>query len=166
MSRAVIALGANLGDRRAVLADAVRDIAGLGSVIAVSAVYETDPVGGPEQPSYLNAVLLLETDLAPHALLAALQGIEAAHGRTREVRWGARTLDLDIIDLDGLMLAEPDLELPHPRAHERAFVLVPWLDVDAEAVVPGVGPAARLLDELGTDGVHRHAGSEALVVSP
>lgn len=156
MSRAVIALGANLGDRIGTLRAAVEAIAGLGTVLATSSAYETEPVGGPEQPAYLNAVVLLDTSLAPRELLAALQRIEAEHGRTREVRWGARTLDLDIIDIDGLVLDEPDLVLPHPRAHERAFVLVPWLEVQPEAVVAGHGSAAALLSSVGVDGVVAH----------
>ena len=156
MSRAVVALGANLGDRIGTLRAAVEEIGGLGTVLAVSGVFETDPVGGPEQPDYLNAVLLLETGLTPQALLAALQAIETGHGRTREVRWGARTLDLDILDFDGLVLDEPDLVLPHPRAHERAFVLVPWLDADPDAVVVGHGPASALLAAIGRDGVRSH----------
>ena len=156
MSRAVVALGANLGDRIGTLRAAVEEIGGLGTVLAVSGVFETDPVGGPEQPAYLNAVLLLETGLTPQALLAALQAIETGHGRTREVRWGARTLDLDILDFDGLVLDEPDLVLPHPRAHERAFVLVPWLDADPDAVVVGHGPASALLAAIGRDGVRSH----------
>ena len=164
MSRAVIALGANLGDRLATLRDAVRALADLGVVTAVSDVYETDPVGGPEQPAYLNAVVVLETELAPHDLLTGLQRIEAEHGRTRDVRWGARTLDLDILEMDGRLLADPDLELPHPRAHERGFVLIPWHDVDPQAVIPGQGSVRDLLGVVGTEGVRRHA--DALVVAP
>ena len=164
MSRAVIALGANLGDRLATLAAAVDALRSLGSVTAVSSVHETDPVGGPDQPAYLNAVVVLETGLDPLALLTALQGIEAEHGRTREVRWGARTLDLDILDMDGIVRTDPDLELPHPRAHERAFVLVPWREVDPAAVVVGRGAVADLLAAVGTDGVRSHG--HALEVTP
>lgn len=154
---AVIALGANLGDRLAALQAALDDMAAAGlSVAAVSRVFETDPVGGPEQPAYLNAIAVITDEPGPHALLETLHEIEHAHGRTREVRWGARTLDLDIITISGVRSDDPDLTLPHPRAHERAFVLTPWLDVDPDAVL-GVGDAERpvrdLLDVTGTRGV-------------
>ena len=158
---AVIALGANLGDRLGTLQAALHELAAAGpQVIAVSRVYETAPVGGPEQPSYLNAVVIVTGEPEPHALLALLHEIEQAHGRTREVRWGARTLDLDVIAVvdmhgDGVRSDDPDLTLPHPRAHERSFVLVPWLDADPNAVLDVDGtsaqPVAALLDALGRD---------------
>lgn len=162
---AVIALGANLGDPLATLREAVTAIGGLGTISAVSSVYDTDPIGGPEQPGYCNAVLLLETDLDPEALLSALQGIEADHGRTREVRWGARTLDLDIIDVDGLVSDAPRLVLPHPRAHERGFVLLPWQEIEPEAVVVGVGRVRDLVPAVSGQGVRRLMGAEALTVT-
>jgi dihydroneopterin aldolase/2-amino-4-hydroxy-6-hydroxymethyldihydropteridine diphosphokinase len=104
-------------------------------------------VGGPEQPDYLNAVLLARTRLSPRDLLAACRRIEAEHGRRREVRWGPRTLDIDVITYADLEVSEPDLQLPHPRAAERAFVLAPWNQADPDAVVPGTagGPVADLL---------------------
>ena len=137
----VIALGANLGRVQSTLEAAVRalaDVDGL-QVSAVSDLYETDPVGGPDQPVYLNAVVLARTRLAASALLTELHAIEAARGRVRETRWGARTLDLDLIQYGDpgsgseLLSQVPELMLPHPRAHERAFVLAPWWALDAEA---------------------------------
>jgi 2-amino-4-hydroxy-6-hydroxymethyldihydropteridine diphosphokinase len=121
-------------------------------VIAISGIYETSPVGGPEQDDFLNAVIIVETTLAPHELLALCQQVEADRNRVREVRWGPRTLDVDIIAMDDTVLGDPALTLPHPRAHERAFVCVPWLDVDADAALP----QGRIAD-LGLDprGVNR-----------
>ena len=161
----VVALGANLGDVQETLEAAVRAVGDLEGVRVdtVSPLVETDPVGGPEQPAYLNAVLLAHTRLAPHRLLAALHRIEAAHGRTRETRWGARTLDLDLIQYGDpdtgtdVVSDEPELLLPHPRAAERAFVLTPWLRADPDArlrVAPGeVADVARLLTATDADGV-------------
>jgi 2-amino-4-hydroxy-6-hydroxymethyldihydropteridine diphosphokinase len=155
MARAVIALGANLGDARAALSGAVAALQhapGI-SVIAESSVYVTAPLGGVDQPDYLNAVVLAETSLSPRELLDRLHGIESRWHRTREVRWGPRTLDLDLIEFEGVLSDDPTLTLPHPRAHERAFVLVPWLEVDPEANVSGIGPAAGLVPGLGDQGI-------------
>jgi dihydroneopterin aldolase/2-amino-4-hydroxy-6-hydroxymethyldihydropteridine diphosphokinase len=149
---AVLALGANLGDRVAALSAAVaalRDVGGL-RVDAVSPVVETSPVGGPPQPDYLNAVVLVTTELTPRQLLAACQRVEAGQGREREVRWGPRTLDLDVIRYGDLLSADPELELPHPRAAHRAFVLAPWLAMDGLAWLPeaaGRRPVAPLLTQ-------------------
>ena len=137
----VIALGANLGAVRATLEAAVRQLAGLDGLqlTAVSDLFETDPVGGPGQPNYLNAVVLARTRLGAFALLTELHGIEADHGRVRETRWGARSLDLDLIQYgdpgvgSDVVSDDPELTLPHPRAHERAFVLAPWAAVDPQA---------------------------------
>lgn len=148
MSRAVLALGSNLGDRVAYLQGAIDSLAGDVDVIAVSGVYETAPVGGPDQQDFLNAVIVVETQLSPHQLLALCQGIETAHDRVREVRWGPRTLDVDIIAMEGVLLDEPSLTLPHPRAHERAFVCVPWLEVDPTAALP-LGPVSGLTLDAG-----------------
>ncbi len=139
--RAVLALGANLGDRSAALRAAILDLAGFEGlhVRAVSTPVETAPVGGPPQPDYLNAVALVDTSLSPMALLAACQEVESTHGRTRTVRWGPRTLDIDLISYDDLAAGTSQLELPHPRARIRAFVLAPWLDVDPDATLPGPG---------------------------
>ena len=148
--RAVVALGANLGDRFATLQSALDDLAGFEGIRlqAVSPVVETAPVGGPAQPDYLNAVLLVDTTLSPLGLLAACQQVESEHGRTRPVRWGPRTLDLDLIRYDDLVAASPDLQVPHPRAAERAFVLDPWLAVDPEATLPGPDGEHRSVAEL------------------
>jgi len=153
----VLALGSNLGDRRDILQGSVDAIAGIPEVqvMAVSPVYETVPVGGPPQPDYLNAVLLARTSLAARTLLGRLHEVEAGHRRVREVRWGPRTLDIDIITVAGELSADPELTLPHPRAHERAFVLAPWHDVDPDAELPGHGPVAALLARLDTSGIRR-----------
>jgi len=129
--RALLALGSNLGDRWANLCDAV---AGLPDVVAVSEVYETAPVGGPEQEPYLNCVVRLETELDARALLEAAREREQAAARRRGVRWGPRTLDVDVLWVDGQTVHEPDLKVPHPRMFERAFVLVPLRDVAPDLV--------------------------------
>ena len=156
----VVALGSNLGDRGETLASAVaalRRVPGL-TVTGVSSIVETDPVGGPEQPPYLNAVVVGRSAIAPDALLDHLHRIEAAHGRTREIRWGARTLDLDLIQFGTpggsreVVSDDARLTLPHPRAGERAFVLAPWLDVDPRAtlrVAAGDGGIRPVVDLLG-----------------
>ena len=155
----VLAIGANLGDRFGTLREAVAAIAELPDteLTAVSPVYETAPVGGPEQPDYLNAVLTARTGLRPGDLLSRLHEIEAGHGRVRAVRFGPRTLDIDIISYAGELSDDPVLTLPHPRARERAFVLAPWHDIDPEAVLPGEygGRVADLLAKTVRDGVRR-----------
>ena len=157
---AVLAIGSNLGDRLGILRAAVTEIANLPGteLLAVSPVYETDPVGGPAQPEYLNAVLTVRTGLAARELLGQLNRIEAAHDRVREVRFGPRTLDIDIISYSDQTSDDPVLTLPHPRARERAFVLVPWHDIDAEATLPE-GSVTDLLAGLDRDGVRRHPES-------
>jgi len=152
VTRAVLAVGSNLGDRMGHLQGAIDALAEQVDIVAVSAVYETAPVGGPDQDDFLNAVLIAETSLAPFDLLALCQRVEADHDRVREVRWGPRTLDVDIIAMEGEVLDDVTLTLPHPRAHERAFVCVPWLDVDPGATLPQ-GPIASLA--LDRDGVVR-----------
>lgn len=124
----VIGLGANLGDRPATFCSALAALGQYGALRAVSAVYETAPVG-PAQPNFLNAAVLLESMLSPQALLAELLGIERAHGRERLERWGPRTLDLDLLCAGDLVLDEPGLNLPHPELPSRAFALMPLLDV-------------------------------------
>ncbi|WP_205710955.1 2-amino-4-hydroxy-6-hydroxymethyldihydropteridine diphosphokinase [Isoptericola sp. BMS4] len=138
---AVLALGANLGDAQVTLREAVTDIDRLAGVQVtdVSPLARTGAVGGPDQPDYLNAVLVVRTTLAPVGLLDALQDVEEHHGRVREKRWGPRTLDIDIVQYGTLTSTDPDLELPHPRAHERAFVLVPWAEIAPDAVLGGLG---------------------------
>jgi 2-amino-4-hydroxy-6-hydroxymethyldihydropteridine diphosphokinase len=151
MSRLVVlALGSNLGDRAAILQDAVDAILNSPAVagVAVSPVYETEPVGGPEQPDYLNAVLLLDTELPSFALLERAHAVEQAFGRERTERNGARTLDIDVISVGDEVSADPALTLPHPRAHERAFVLRPLADVAPDLVLPGRGRVSELLAAL------------------
>jgi len=159
---AVISFGANLGDRRATLLAAARELADADGVelTAISPVIET-PALRPDgvdhaAPAYLNAVALVTTSLTPEALLDLLARIEQAHGRIRAERWGDRTLDLDLIDFAGMVSSTDRLTLPHPRASERDFVLKPWLAVDPDAVLPGHGRVADLVAELGTapDGTH------------
>ena len=137
MTRAYLGLGSNLGDRLAHLQLAVDHLASADGVrvTAVSPVYETDPVGGPAQDDFLNAVVAVDTDLEPLALLAECAAAEAAAARVRDVRWGPRTLDVDVLWIEGYESAEPVLTVPHPRMAERAFVLAPLHDLDP-ALVP------------------------------
>lgn len=131
MTASLIAMGSNLGDRLATLESARRDLERAPGIAMVrsSKVYETAPVGGPEQGAFLNAVLVAEVDLRPDNLLRLLHEIEARFQRRREVRFGPRTLDLDILAYADQVVATPVLEIPHPRLHERRFVLVPLADV-------------------------------------
>ena len=154
---AVIAFGANLGDRQATLLAAARELADADGVelTAISPVIET-PALRPEgvdhaAPAYLNAVALVRTTLTPEALLDVLARIEQEHGRVRADRWGDRTLDLDLIDFAGMVSTSDRLTLPHPRAFERDFVLKPWLTVDPDAVLPGHGRVADLVAGLEAD---------------
>ena len=158
MPRAFLGLGSNLGNRVGHLREAV---ASLPDLVAVSPVYETDPVGGPtEQGAYLNLVAELDTPLEPRALLDVCRRLEIAAARVRDVRWGPRTLDVDVIAVsadDGtpVVSADPELTLPHPRAHLRAFVLRPWLDIQPYADLPGHG---RLFDLVRADPVASDLG--------
>lgn len=162
-SRAVIALGANLGAREAAIRDAMDEIESLDGVWPHrrSSLYETPALtthGIDETvPSYLNAVITVHTDLEPHLLLDKLQQIEDAHGRVRQERWGNRTLDLDIIEQGGLEFADAALELPHPRAFERAFVLAPWAEIEPEASLTGRGPIKMLLAQTSDEVRRFHA---------
>ena len=155
--RAVLSVGSNLGDRLGTLQGCVQAIGALPDtdVLAISPVYETAPVGGPAQPEYLNAALIVATGLPPLVLLAATQRIEADFGRVRGERFGPRTLDIDIIGYAEQVSGDPVLTLPHPRAHERAFVLLPWHDIDPAAGLPGRGPVAALLAGVDRGGVRR-----------
>ncbi len=146
MSLVAFGLGANLGDRVAALQGAVDILSPHLRNARVSAIYETAPIGGPEQPDYANAVLVGESDASPLDLLSLAQEAESAWHRTREVRWGARTLDVDILSVGDTVSTDPMLTLPHPRAHERAFVLVPWAEVDPEAALPDGRRVAGLAD--------------------
>lgn len=153
-SVAVVALGANLGERAATLDEAIREIARLPLVDAVTVSPAIESVAvtldGPDAaaPAYLNAVALVTTRLAPSVLLSLLHRIEAAHGRERRERWGDRTLDLDLIAFGDVQSRSATLTLPHPRAAERDFVLGPWLAVDPDAVLPGAGRVDELLARL------------------
>jgi 2-amino-4-hydroxy-6-hydroxymethyldihydropteridine diphosphokinase len=151
---AVLSLGSNLGDRRAHLCAALEVIGLQLDVIAVSPSYETAPVGGVEQPDYLNCVAFVDT-ADPEEALAVAHRAEDARGRLRSVRWGPRTLDVDVVDVDGQVSDDPRLTLPHPRAFERAFVLRPWMDLDPDAMVAGRGPVRALLARLPADAVRR-----------
>ncbi|MCG2624238.1 2-amino-4-hydroxy-6-hydroxymethyldihydropteridine diphosphokinase [Arthrobacter sp. I2-34] len=144
--RAVLALGSNLGERSDTLSLAVADLVDTPQVRLreVSPVVQTKPVGGPaDQPDYLNMVIEVETDLAPFELLAHCQAVENKHHRARDVRWGPRTLDIDIITYGDLVLDDERLTIPHPRAAERAFVLQPWAWMDSSATLNGV-PVGQL----------------------
>jgi 2-amino-4-hydroxy-6-hydroxymethyldihydropteridine diphosphokinase len=145
VARAAIGLGSNLGDRRARLSEAVRRLGEAGTLVAVSSLYETAPVGGPEQGPFLNAVAVLDTHLAPRALLDFCLGLERQAGRRRRVRWGPRTLDLDVLLYERVAVNEPGLQVPHPRLTVRRFVLEPLAEVWPEAALPDGTPAAGLL---------------------
>jgi 2-amino-4-hydroxy-6-hydroxymethyldihydropteridine diphosphokinase len=134
MRRAFLGLGSNIGDRRVLLGEAVES---LGPIVRrVSPLYETDPVGGPSQGRFLNLVVEIETDLTPRGLLAVCHRLETAADRVRLERWGPRTLDVDILLMDGITVDEPDLQIPHPRMWERRFVLQPLADLEPDLVDP------------------------------
>lgn len=148
MTRAVLSLGSNLGDRLAHLRVAVAGFADV--LVAASPVYETAPWGGVEQDDFLNAVLVVaDPATGARGWLRRGQALEDASGRVREVRWGPRTLDVDVVTVDDVTSDDPELLLPHPGTPERATVLRPWLDVDPDAVLPGQGKVADLLAALG-----------------
>ena len=153
--RAALALGANLGDRFDTLQAAVDALADETAIVAVSAIFETEPVGGPAQPDYYNAVVVVDTDVTAVELLELAHRIEAAAGRVRGQRWGPRTLDVDVLTYADQRSDDPDLTLPHPRAHERAFVLLPWLDADPDARIDGWGSVAELAGTVEVAGVRR-----------
>jgi 2-amino-4-hydroxy-6-hydroxymethyldihydropteridine diphosphokinase len=155
MTTAVLSLGSNVGDRMAQLQGAV-DRLGTWRV-AVSPVYETAPWGPVPQDDYLNAIAIVRDSAAePRDWLERAHAIETSAGRTRDVRWGPRTLDVDVITVDDVRSDDPELTLPHPRAHERAFVLVPWLAVDRDAVLTGQR-VADLVRGVNRGGVHLRA---------
>lgn len=145
MTEAVIGLGSNVGNRSRALADAVAALRELGTVAAVSSVYETAPIGGPDQPDYLNMVAVVDTDLRPRALLDEMLAIEREAGRERRERWGPRLLDLDLLLYGQKHVDEPGLRVPHPHLTERRFVLEPLLEVRPEAALPDGRPLAPFL---------------------
>ena len=146
--KAVIALGSNLGNRELNIDSAIAELAKIIEITHLSTNYETDPVGGPEQPKYLNAIAIAETELEPEELLTAMLDIENKLGRKREVHWGPRTLDLDLITFGDEVIDSEFLVLPHPRAHERRFVLEPWLEIEPDAYIPGIGKVERILQRI------------------
>ncbi len=156
MTRAFLALGSNLGDRHAHLQGAVEFLHAEPEIVvlAVSPVYETDPVGGPVQDDFLNAVIEIETDRSPRQLLEIAHAAETVADRVRVERWGPRTLDVDIVFIDGVTVDEPDLTIPHPRWRERDFVLAPMHDLAPDLV------------ELPRDGRHGVRRAAVTLVMP
>jgi 2-amino-4-hydroxy-6-hydroxymethyldihydropteridine diphosphokinase len=157
VTRAVLSLGANLGDRAGTLREAISALTDDG-LVARSVLYETPPWGPVEQPPYLNAVAIVSGPRDAAGWLTRAHELEQAAGRTRDVRWGPRTLDVDVVTVTGddgvpVVSDDPALTLPHPRAHERAFVLVPWAALDPAAELPGRGKVADLLAELPSEDV-------------
>jgi 2-amino-4-hydroxy-6-hydroxymethyldihydropteridine diphosphokinase len=163
--RAFIGLGSNLGDRAVNLRNAIRAFEATPGIEVkqVSSMYETEPVGGPQQSDYLNAVIEIETLLGHRALFDACMTIEHALGRERgsEERWGPRAIDLDLLSMGDLVVSDPDLEIPHPRLAERAFVLVPWSEIAPYVTVPGLGRVHDLEERLLVTHTVRPAGSLA-----
>ena len=146
--RAVVALGANLDDPVEAVELAISLLEQSTDLIARSSLYSTKPVGGPPQPDYVNAVCIIDSELPAHDLLDLLHGIEKSMGRVRNERWGPRVIDLDLITYGDVMSDDEDLILPHPRAHERRFVLEPWVEIDPDAELPLHGRVRDILAEL------------------
>lgn len=145
--KAVIALGANIGNPKEQMDIAVGLLKESLEVSAVSSYFTTAPVGGPEQPDYLNAICIAESELPAAELLSLLHGIEKVLGRERIERWGPRTIDLDLIQYGSILSYADELQLPHPRAHERKFVLEPWCEIEPEAVLLTHGKISELLSQ-------------------
>ncbi|WP_336662465.1 2-amino-4-hydroxy-6-hydroxymethyldihydropteridine diphosphokinase [Leucobacter sp. USHLN154] len=168
----LFAFGANLGDRGETIRSAQRALAATPGIerFEASALRETIALTAsgpdPDAPRYVNGVATARTTLDPHALLDAMQAIETTHGRVRDIRWGDRTLDIDLVLFGGRVISDDRLQVPHPRAHERDFVLAPWLDLDPDAVLMGHGRVADLLARIGDTTVplshddHANAGSK------
>jgi len=158
MADVLIALGGNVGDVRATFEKAIASICGMAqaALLARSSDYATPPWGDEQQPRFINACIEIETSLDPHALLFTLQKVEKKFGRDRasEIRWGPRTLDLDLIAYDDVSIQKPELTLPHPRLFERAFVLVPLAEIAPERVIAGRSIAVAL-SKLSTAGIER-----------
>jgi 2-amino-4-hydroxy-6-hydroxymethyldihydropteridine diphosphokinase len=158
MADVLIALGGNVGDVRGTFRKAIANICGMtqAGLLARSSDYATPPWGELQQANFVNACIAIDTSLDPHALLFTLHKIEKKFGRDRatETRWGPRTLDLDILAYDDMVLAKPELTLPHPRMFQRAFVLVPLVEIAADRMIAGQTPA-EALEKLSTDGIER-----------
>lgn len=164
--QAVLSLGSNLGDRHGKLQGAVSALEDTPevTVVAISSVYETDPVDAPDgSGKFLNAVVLIDTTLTVHTLLDRALAIEDAFGRERSEPGAPRTLDVDLIVVGPRVADDESLKLPHPRAHERGFVLVPWLEIDPEGEIPGRGFVADLLEGVDTSGVHKREDLEIIL---
>ncbi len=157
MTEVVLSLGSNLGDRLGNLKSAIEQLSSrhIMSDINTSSVYETAPIGGPEQEDFLNIVCIGKTTHEPVSFLQEIQSIENDLGRTRTVRWGPREIDIDIITFGDVLLNSPTLDIPHARAFQRAFVLMPWLELDEEALLPGFGPASQFLTKIGNQDIIR-----------
>lgn len=153
MAHVVLSLGANLGDREAALQGVVDAMPGHFRNIRCSRMYDTPPWGVTDQPTFLNAIVVADTDLSPSQVLEFAQGCEEAAHRTHDLRWGPRTLDVDIVAYDDMRQDDPKLTLPHPLAHVRAFVLVPLLDVEPDFFFPDHGYAADLLNRVESEGI-------------
>ena len=146
--KAVVALGANIGSPREQMDLAIALLKEATEVSAISSYFVTKPVGGPEQPDYINAICILESELPALDLLSLLHGIEKSLGRERNEKWGPRTIDLDLIQYGALLSSADELELPHPRAFERRFVLEPWHEIEPDAVLLTHGKISELLVQL------------------
>jgi 2-amino-4-hydroxy-6-hydroxymethyldihydropteridine diphosphokinase len=164
--QAVLSVGSNLGDRLGKLqggVSALEDTPEV-TVVAISSIYETEPVGAPEgSAKFLNAVVLIDTTLTVHTLLDRALAIEDAFGRQRSEQGAPRTLDVDLIVVGDRVADDDQLTLPHPRAHERAFVLVPWLEIDPEGEIPGKGFVADLIADVDTSGVVKREDLEIIL---
>jgi 2-amino-4-hydroxy-6-hydroxymethyldihydropteridine diphosphokinase len=165
VNQVALALGSNLGDRVANLQGALDAliVSDILSEVEASSIYETEPVGGPDQGRYLNAVLKGFTQLLPEALLAAIHNIEDELGRVRSVRWGPRTVDIDILAYGQEVWDTEELVIPHPRAHERAFVLLPWSEIDADFEIAGHGTVKKCLAVVSLEGVEHYADTQLSV---
>jgi len=158
MTRAVLALGSNLGDRLAYMRRGVASLERVGVVQAVSSLYETEPIGGPAQGRFLNAAVAVETDLSAQKLLQAVLEIENEAGRVRDIRWGPRTLDIDVITYGDERIDQADLTIPHPRAVERRFVLAPVAEIAPDVAVGERLTAGQALEGSTAGGIHRWCG--------
>ena len=155
MPKAYLSIGSNLGDRFEYLQNAVLGICNNSQIskVRVSSIYETIPVGGPQQDDFLNAVVEIETQLSPEELLDFAQKLENGANRVRTEHWGPRTLDVDILDYENKVSGNPELTLPHPRISKRAFVVIPWFEIAPNALVSGLGKLAELHERIDRSGV-------------